>query len=188
MKKILLLALLLIPFFGFSQTTKPIEGFMGIKFGSSKAEVIAAMQAKGLTQSQIDKPDILIFNNPVLGTKTASAMSVLFVNDKAFEANILFTPDADDHAIIFYNNLVDDINSVYGKGEDHKDFRGSFKEGDGYELTAIQGGDADYYTTWRSGTNRIKVKISVKLTTVLIYVDNTLSDENDAQKKAQNSF
>jgi hypothetical protein len=72
MKKTLLIALLLIPFFGFSQTqtTKPIDGFLGIKFGSSKAVVLAAMKAKGAVLDKSDAdPTVLTFHNVIRHVK-----------------------------------------------------------------------------------------------------------------------
>jgi hypothetical protein len=189
MKKTLLIALLLIPFFGFSQTQtiKPIEGFLGIKFGSNKADVTAAVKAKGgVLSPENSTATMLAFLNVPLGTRSASYLCIFFVNDKVFEATFFFKADVDDHTINYYDNLVNDINGVYGTGNSVKTFSSTFKDGDGYEITAIQEGDADYTTKWVSDKNSIAAKITVKLLVTLNYVDHTLYAEYDAQEKAKN--
>jgi len=79
MKKILLIALLLTPLLGFSQTTKPIDGFLGIKFGSSKAVVLAAVRAKGGKYvKEYSNSQKLAFSNVNLGTRESTAFLVFF--------------------------------------------------------------------------------------------------------------
>ena len=88
MKKTLLIVLLLVPFFGFSQTTKPIESFLSIKFGSSKAEVIAAMKAKGynLLKSDENSDTNLEFGAVNYAHRQTQAFAVEFVDNKCYEA------------------------------------------------------------------------------------------------------
>ncbi|MGZ3752282.1 MAG: hypothetical protein ACXVAU_13460, partial [Mucilaginibacter sp.] len=118
MKKNLFVALLfLIPFCGFSQTTKPISGFLGVKFGSSKETVIAALKAKGAILDKANShKDNLAFSNAKLGTRKATGLLVKFVNNKAFEADYFFDPEVEAHIINEYNELVADITRVYGEG------------------------------------------------------------------------
>jgi hypothetical protein len=185
MKKILFIALLLIvPFIGFSQTTKPIDGFLGIKFGSSRAEVTEAMKAKGAVLNPSNNVDGLYFTNVTLGDQKSRGCLVLFFNDKAYEANFLFRAEVDDKSIDFYTNLVNEINGVYGSAESHKVFKSTFHDGDGYEITAIQQGDADYYTYWHSDKNFINAHITVKLAILVAYVDGPLSEQATAGAKS----
>jgi len=185
MKKILLIALLLIPFFGFSQTTKPVDGFLGIKFGSSKAEVIAAVKAKGGQLSQ-DKADQVVFTGVKLGHLSSAVFFVKFVDDKAYSGIFGFQSDVEDKTIDFYNDLVDQVTGVYGPGKSEKNFRSTFKDGDGYEITAIKEGDADYRTIWRDGDRTgIQAMINDKLYIYLFYRDNALSAQADAKEKAK---
>jgi hypothetical protein len=188
MKKTLLIVFLLIPFFGFSQTTKPIDGFLGIKFGSSKAIVLAAIKAKG---GVVDKANSnltqIAFNNVKLGHRLTSGFLVRFVNDKACNALFVFSTTPEDKTIDYYNDLLNDINDIYGSGESTKTFRTPFKDGDGYEITAIKEGDADYVTNWNSGKNSIQMSINTDLMVKLTYFDGVLTDMRDAQKKAKES-
>jgi len=190
MKKILLITLLLIPFFGFAQTTKPVEGFLGIKFGSSKLAVITAIKAKG---GIIDKAHTtatqVAFSNVKLGSRDAVGLAVNFINDKAFIAIFLFKADLDPHTIDYYNELVSDVNGIYGPGTPTKTFTSGFSDGDGNEVTAIEGGFADYHTEWDSNTNNTAILATINsgLFVILTYQDNKLRDEADAAKKSKES-
>jgi len=177
MKKILLITLLLIPFLGFSQTTKPIEGFLGIKFGSSKAQVIAAVKAKGGSLYK-DTVDELAFSGVRLGHLNSSILFVDFIDNKVYQAVFSFQADVDDKTIDYYNDLVSQVNDIYGKGNSQKVFRSTFTDGDGYEITAIQQGDADYTTIWEDSIqNTIEAKINDHLYIDLIYQDTNLTKQ-----------
>jgi len=186
MKKTLLIILLLIPFFGFSQTTKPIEAFLGIKFGSSKAEVIAAMKAKGykLANSNANSETNLEFGIINYGHRETTAFGVKFIDDKAYEAVFIFKADEDPKTIDYYNNLVSDVNDVYGPGKPTKVFRYPYADGDGDELTAIEGGYADFSTHWTSDNkNFVEARITSEMDVILFYDDKALADQAIAKQK-----
>ncbi|WP_179415537.1 hypothetical protein HDF19_21800 [Mucilaginibacter sp. E4BP6] len=190
MKKTLLIVLLLVPFFGFSQTTKPIESFLSIKFGSSKAEVIAAMKAKGynLLKSDENSDTNLEFGAVNYAHRQTQAFAVEFVDNKCYEAIFDFKPEEDPKTIDYYNNLVRDINDVYGPGKPTKKFRYPYAEGDGQEIIALEGGYADFYTDWIDDNNKnlIEVKIATQdsdLMVVALYIDKELNDLALAHQK-----
>ncbi len=182
MKKSLLIALLIIPFLGFSQTTKPIDGFLGIKFGSSKAEVIAAMQAKQAKyEPGSSKENSLYFSNVTLAHRNAVCY-VKLIDGKAYEAVFQFSPESDPRAIEYYNALVNDISDIYGKGEATVDFKDPYKLGDGNEPLALTEGGARMFTDWKSvNGNTMQIKISKNeydnLLVSLFYTDETLNKE-----------
>lgn len=186
MKKTLLITLLLIPFLGISQSKKPIEGFLGIKFGSTKAAVLAAMKAKGAvlnkTNSGINNLD---FDNVKLGHRLAVDFDIKFIKDKAFSAVFAFKAEEDPKTIEYYNDLVSDINAIYGPGVPTSEFKSPFKKGDGHETLAIEQGYADLFTDWQSGTNSIQVSITSKLDVIVLYQDDTLYAEDQAAEKAK---
>jgi hypothetical protein len=187
MKKTLLIALLLIPFIGFSQTTKPIDGFLGIKFGSSKAIVLAAMKAKGaiLDKENTDATN-LVFSDVKLGARTADGFIVKFVNDKAFEADYIFKPEAEGKLLGEYNDLVADIARVYGKGEATNKYTSPYKEGEGDDdtLVGLSAGKIDISTLWvDANQNSVGITISTDMTVDLTYQNDKLTDE--AIKKQQ---
>lgn len=187
MKKTLLIALLLIPFLGISQTTKPIEGFLGIKFGSSKADVITAIEAKGgkLKHYANTPENTVYFSDVNLGSRATIVFFVLFVNDKAYESIFGFQPEKGPQAIEYYNSLVKDISEIYGKGKSNRLFKSPYKEGDGDEISAIEGGYANYFTNWKDDKKVIQASINDKLNIQLTYEDESLAAEAQAKQKAK---
>jgi hypothetical protein len=182
MKKILLITLLLIPILGFSQTTKLVEGFLGIKFGSTKAVVIAAMRAKGAKLDKESDADMLEFDNASLGVK--------FVNNKAFEADFYFKSGDQSNIIEYYDSLVTDITDIYGKGDTVRKFTPPYYEGDGHEIGALLVGAAKMNTMWMAANKNI-IEASIEkiddttLDVELIYQDGVLVDEAIAKQKAK---
>lgn len=145
------------------------------------------MQAKGAELINNGDTVTLEFNNVTLGHRRAVDFAVRFLNNKAYEAVFLFKADDDPKTIEYYKALVADINEIYGKGKENRIFRTTFSDGDGYELTAIETGNADYFTNWRDNStkNLIQAMIDSKLNVYLFYIDQSLSDEATAKEKAK---
>jgi len=190
MKKTLPIILLLIPFFGFSQTTtKPIDGFLGIKFGSTKLQVITALKARGAKLTRDGDANNLAFNNISLGHRAAEFLIVRFVDNKAFDAEFTFKPD-DNHVIEYYKSLESDLNDIYGKGEDDIKYTAPYKEGDGHDEGALVVGAAQYSTNWQAANNNM-INITIQkqeialLEIVLTYQDDALSTLLDSKQKAK---
>jgi len=188
MKKILLITLLLIPFLGFSQTTKPIDGFLGIKFGSSKAVVLAVMKAKGaVLNEKIGNANNLAFNRVKLGLKDA-ALLVRFVNNKAFEADYFFVPDVEAKIIETYDDLVTDVINKYGNGQATKQFNPPYAEdeSDGDTLLGLSAGKINFQTDWSDDKkNSIEIIITTDMNVKLIYQDGVLTNEAIALQNAK---
>ena len=190
MKRTLLLALLLIPFLGFSQTTKPIDSFLGIKFGSNALTVKNAITARGgILEIRQSSVDFLVFTNVTLGHRKAEMLAIKFVNKKAYQAGFLFRAPLEPQTIDYYNALVNDLNEVYGKGTSTRNFKSPYEDGDGHELTAIEGGYADFQTLWTNANgngNAIQAKINADpLLVSLTYQDGALINEAISQQKAK---
>jgi hypothetical protein len=190
MKKTLLITLLLVPFLGISQTIKPIDGFLGIKFGSSRMAVISALNAKGgiLDKSQ-STPILLAYKNIKLGHRTAGAFVVKFIDNKAFEADFIFDPGLDAKTLEYYKQLVNDINENYGTGLERKKFQEPYndEDDDGLKIDAIKDGKAEFETYWRSlpTKNTIMASIDVALTVILTYQDAELIGQAISRQKAK---
>lgn len=175
------------PLISFSQTTKSIEGFLGIKFGSSKLAVINAVKARGgVIDKENTNADQIAFSNVKLGERESVGLAVRFINNKAFFAIFLFKANVEAQTVDYYNDLVKEITDVYGTGEVTKDFKSGFKDGDGHEVTAIQNGYADLHTDWHSNKNLIQATIDNQLFVALSYTDGTLRAEADAAQKEKN--
>lgn len=188
MKNLIFITLLLITFGANAQTVKPIEGFLGIKFGSSAAEVTEALKSKGGVV-RVNSATSIGFSGISLGNRKTSSVYVHFVNDKAFEGALSFSPEQEARSIEYYNALVSDISDVYGPGKVFKTFKPPYEDGDGYEITAIKSGNADYETLWENGDNYILAKIAVssdKISIRLYYDEGKLRKMNDDQQKEKN--
>ena len=189
MKKTLLIALLLIPFLGISQTKKPIDGFLGIKFGSTKATVMTALKAKGgILNAKQSTSDVIVYKNIKLGHRDAGAFIVKFINNKAFEADFIFDPGLEAKTIEYYYELVNDINEIYGAGDVQKKFQEPYNDDvdDGFKITGIKNGKIDYSTLWKSSNkNAIGASITAELTVELVYQDNDLIKQAVDNQKAK---
>lgn len=189
MKKTLLVALLVIPFLGISQTTKPIDGFLGIKFGSTRVAVIEALNAKGgILNKKNTTADLLYYNNIKLGHRNAGAFIVKFIDNKAFEADFIFDPGLEAKTIQYFFELTNDINDNYGAGDVKKKFQEPYddEDDDGIKIDGIKHGKIDYVTYWLSSAkNSIAESITPELAVLLIYQDSALTDEAVKRQKTK---
>ena len=178
MKKTLLIALLLLPFWGFTQTKKPITSFLGIKFGSSRAQILAAMQAKGYAPNKkYSNAENLAYNNVRLGHRPC-AFVVKFVNNKAFEADYISITDPQAKCIHDYNEIVDQITGIYGEGQVTKNYSSPYTEGDDNTLTGLSDGKIDLHTLWiDSDNNTIQISIDSNLDVNIVYQNGKLVEE-----------
>lgn len=187
MKKTLLIALLLIPFLGISQTTKPIDGFLGIKFGTGKADVIAAIKAKGGELTRQDDQE-LVFTNVSLGHRQAVQLSVHFVDGKAYKGFLIFKADEQPQSLDYYNELVKDITGVYGPGKRGDNLKSPYKYGDGNEVTAISMGYGVIFDDWKDGKRILQSKLygfKEDAYSALLYLDEDLNAQAEAKQKAK---
>lgn len=178
MKKILSAVLFITPFLGMSQTTKPIDGFSGIKFGSNKITVLAALKAKGgVLDKENTEKDYLAVDHVKIGTRVASLM-VKFVNDKAFEADYLLDPEVEGKLLELYKSVNEDITSAYGDKKDvSTKYKAPYKEGEDEALTllGLSAGNIDFTTTWSdSADNTIQITITTEMIVKLTYQDSKL--------------
>lgn len=195
MKKTLLITLLLIPFLGIAQkTTKPIEGALGIKFGASASDAKAAIKAKGgLVDEQDSSPDRIVFGQIKLGDRTPDIRMLDLVNNKVYAIAFVFKPEVDGKTLETYFDLVNDVNSIYGKGKSSTSFKDPYndKDDDGDKIVAIQNGDASYLTEWKADNkNMIQATIETNTATKLAYFDDVLYNEAQKAKteKAKSDF
>ena len=186
MKNLIITTLLLLSLQANSQTLKPINSFLGINFGSSSAQVLIALKAKGgVFNKQNSNNDMLVFTGLSLGHRKVDILIVHLVDDKAFEAIFGFTPELEAKTIDEYNSLASDINEIYGKGKEFKKFKQPYEDGDGYELSAIKSGNAEYNTYWIDGDNSISEEITTHAGIRLTYQDGKLIKVAIERRKAK---
>lgn len=178
MKKLTFFFLLfLISYHCISQTRKSIDSFLDIKLGSNAKTVKAGVAANGgrfLKDSS--NTSTLVFDQVKLGNRDGLTLIVRFVKGKAFLAIFAF-PNAPNECIQYYQGLVKELNGIYGQGEPYKNFTGTYHEGDGKELEAINSGHAQYLTTWTSAnSNAIQARIE-QLQLVSLMIQDTALQE-----------
>jgi hypothetical protein len=177
MKKILFI-LLIIPFWGSAQT-KSIDGFWGIKFGTSKSEAATAMKAKGATPSQAATQDNLLSYEGVNFAQRKTFLVMLkFANDKLYDVRVVYQPE-NNEPISQFEAMVKELKIPYGETTVFRNFDEPYKHGDGHELTAIKVGKAQYAAFWSTvnsagDKNFISLKIAKDLYIDLDYQDGTI--------------
>ncbi len=177
MKKILFL-LFIIPSFSFAQT-KTIDGFWGIKFGTSKQSAAEAMKAKGAIPSKLNTPDNLLSYQDVVFTQRKAVLIMLkFDKDRLYDARVLFLPEPGDE-INQFETMAKELKIPYGEAPIFRNFDAPFKLGDGQELDAIKAGKAKYAAFWSTlnvngDKNFVSLSIDKDLFISLSYQDGTI--------------
>jgi len=133
----------------------------------------------------VSKSKIYIFKNINFGGRKPASMAAFFFQNKFYSATFMYIPDDSTEIINYYNELVADVTGVYGEGQVTKEFSSGYTEGDGNEITAIQGGYAKYNTLWHDDKNNIIVAaIGKNLTIGLTYTDAAIYKQYTAQQQA----
>ena len=171
--------------------TKVIDSFLGIKFGTPTAQVLATLKAKGgIVDKENSKSYGYFFDNLSLGHRKASFVIVKFVDDKLYEGDFYFEAELEPKTIEYYNELMSDIEEVYGKGRSFTTFKEPYAAGDGFEVQAITTGNADFSTYWDTEGNPgvINERINSKAQIILSYQDRELGkiavDKQKTKEKA----
>jgi len=116
-------------------------------------------------------------------------VTVYLFNDKLYHGVFYFKPEHDAQAIDYYNSLVSDLNGIYGAGSPYKTFKSPYKDGDGYEVTALSTGNASFFTNWGSEkANNIQAtidQVNDDLYVLLFYIDNVVEAQAEAAQKAK---
>lgn len=157
MKKLLLLFILILPLTAFSQK-KSIDGFLDIPFGSDSATVKSVLISKGATRvnALCTKDELVYFDFEFSGRKVF-ACAVKFVDDRAYEADLIFSDFADKQLLDYYDDLAADITAVYGKGTLTNNFG---KMDNPQRIRGIKSGSASCQTLWQSKNgNAVQLKM-----------------------------
>lgn len=156
MKKLFLLMMLMtICVSSFSQQ---LNGFMGIPFGTPKAELKEKFMAKNQTATiYTDKPDILTFENARFGGRNAIAIIFAFTNDGKFHTGIaLLENETEDMVFNMYDEIVQDVNTKYHYRDDKLDYWAyPYSASDRYNhgVTAMKLGKCKLQSIWRFDVN-----------------------------------
>lgn len=172
---------------------KNIDGFLGIPFGSYTGQVIDSMKTKNATEditfnNKYLKTKILKFNNASIGGRTCDDFSVIFVNDKAAQAEFIFIP-TESIVVKYYNDLVLAIAGVYGPPQNNSpDYYSSYGVNEHREVADLKSGAKRYESTWTNKYNSNVIILSVvsdvnyQLSIKLIYRNTDLYNQRQAQQ------
>lgn len=185
MKKIIL-TLILVTTYTLSHCQGEITGAFGVPFGSSKAQVEMIMSYKGY-KMDAKQGTSATFENIAFGAFKNCAAVFKFTGNKLFQITI-FLPDVMDSKLIEqYDHVVEELSNKYGKPESFKNFKSPYKDGDGYETTAIKTGKATFISFWSGGQGSISAEIVTDSYVKVIYQDSVLIKEAINEQKTKNS-
>ena len=175
-----------------------IDGFMGMKFGSSSDVVKKIM---------LDKPDCtldkknstitrMVFDGIRFAGRKTLFVALSFIDDKLFNGSAYFKPDLESKTLDLYNEMREEINEKYYSTEfDFETYKSPYAKGDGHTEMAIKLGKANFAAFWTgkdpttgvADSNAISLEISESLFIVLNYQDGKLARLNTIKTKEKNS-
>ena len=179
MKKLFLIAtLFFIPFLGISQIKKPIDSFMGVTFGSDSDTFKKAIIAKGAHYlGSNPSAGFIGFENVTHFNRSNILMEAYFFNNKFYLTILVYTNETGPTVIADYNELIKEINQIYGPGIEHNTFTADYKESDGSVISAIQAKKAVYMYYWLDqNNNKLVITIDSSLKVFMVYQDSALAD------------
>lgn len=203
MKKTLILTWLMLCYIiTMNAQQSPIDGFWGIKFGSSKAYVSEAMLAKpgckltDVTTNELDEN--LWFSGADFAGSKPEWFCFTFLKDKLISITVLIAPLSQSGVFNLYNELSDGISLKYGVPTKTAEvYSIPFEKGDGHELLAIQSEKANISKIWRQTTIKdgkesffgkiIFLTITKSAEVSLIYYDEGPCELVSKLNKAKNS-
>jgi hypothetical protein len=201
MKSILSFFLLLFFTFNNSQgQSKEMNSVMGIPFGSTKAQVKAAMSQKqpGIKIRE-EKSNIVIYNDGKFGGRSAFSFLFKFTDsDKLHTAIVLLDPVYCSQVHELYDGIVSDINGKYYVSDlSIERYKYPYDKSDRENTNVITGGYATIHTIWTfdmantpdntDDDNGIMIEITNNCIVKVSYQDGVLIDEVVNKQKEKNS-
>jgi hypothetical protein len=201
MKNILSLFLLLFFTFNISQgQSKEMNSVMGIPFGSTRAQVKAAMSQKqpGIKIRE-EKSNIVIYNDGKFGGRSAFSFLFKFTDsDKLHTTIILLDPVYCNQVFELYDGIVSDINQKYYVSDFVVErYKYPYEKSDRENTNVITGGYATINTIWTfdmpntpdstDDDNAIMIEITNGCIVKVSYQDGVLIDEVVNKQKEKNS-
>lgn len=168
-----------------------IDGFWGIKFGSSRSEVMQKMLAKdGVTFiSQRSDAEMLVYKANDFADERCETIVFFFVDDKMYEGGAFLAPLNESAIFDLYHDMVDKISLKYGRpSETFMEFTEPFTENDGKTIDAIKARKANIASFWEfkgellGRTNMIGLNITPEMKVIVFYQDTHWSGVANEEK------
>jgi len=186
--KYVLLTLFLFPILLFAQT---LDGFWGIKFGSSSSVVISEMAKKGYSKKTVGDDNSIKYYNVSFAGRKAELVVFYFFNGKFYSGSLLFKTELDSETYKYYTLLKNDLNNKYfTTSRDVEDYKYPYDKGDGHWETALKLGKLDLRSIWNFNTggnefNSITLVVLPSFYIGLVYTDGALNKEANYEKESK---
>lgn len=179
---------------------KVMNSVMGIPFGSTKAQVRAAMLEKqpGIKIRE-EKPNIIIYDKGKFGGRESFSFLFKFTDSgKLHTAIVLLDPIYCSQVHELYDGIVSDINGKYYVSDlSIERYKYPYDKSDRENTNVITGGYATIHTIWTfdmantpdntDDDNAIMIEITNNCIVKVSYQDGVLIDEVVNKQKEQNS-
>ncbi len=186
MKKALIISLLVFVSSMIFAQEKIITPPLGLTFGMNETDFKAVLNKYGTFKSRTSQSYGfgINYNEVKIGSTIASLVIAKFVDNKLFEIGAYYIVD-DEDIQSKYNEICQIITTKYGRGEETRNFRYPYKDGDDDFVMAVKGGYTDISTVWVL-TNAISVEINKIPAINLIYQSTSLYDIVEKNKNNKN--
>lgn len=193
MKNFVLIFLLFVSVKSFSQT---LDGFFGMKFGSSMDSIKKVMLSKpGCkfdTKNSTD--DCLIFDGLKFAGRDIGFMMFSFTNNKFHTSKVALISELESKTVDLYKEIKAELNEKYFTTKsDYEFYKSPYEKGDGYTESAIKLGKAEFSSYWEfknpfstTEKNIISLVIKPSLTILIGYQDGILINEVVSKSKEKN--
>jgi hypothetical protein len=126
----------------------PLAGFLGITFGSTKDQVISAMNSKTTIKPLIGS-DIIIYENIKFAGRDTKGIAFAFYKNYFFNAMVIIIPER-NRVLESYYAIKQDYYTKYGKPLiDNEEYYSPYEKGDGHEEIALFANKAKINALWR---------------------------------------
>lgn len=161
---VIILGLLFQVFLAHSQMpNKFIDKFMGLKFASSKQQVVnLAKLKKGIYAKGSSSQNTLSYSNMTFSGKPAFRVAFTFVENKLYEGRIFFKVDHKQKILNQYAEILSGIEEVYGESEtNERKYEYPYSDGDVDAWVAISNNYATISDTWIDRVTPSAIKLFI---------------------------
>ena len=185
-------------FFSTTLFGQTLEGFMGIKFGTSIEAVKKSMLSKPGCKIDLKYNDTnrIIFDGVTFAGRETLFIKMLFVDKKLHTAIAYFRPSLESKTIELFNEIKNDINEKYYKTtDDFELYEKPYYKNDGFTEQGIRLGKTTFSVYWtfkhpntqNNVNDYISLKITESLSIALKYEDGVLVEIASSKEKAKSN-
>lgn len=180
-------------FYSTSTFSQSLDGFMGIKFGSSAETVKKIILAKpnAELEKEYSKDNTLFFKGLTFAGREVLMIGFKFIDNKFYRAMVGFKLSSSSEIYEVYKEIKNDLNNKYFVTTDEQEeYESPYKKGDGLTEQAIQKSKAHIHAYWEfknigSQSNSIGLSISNGFLISLNYQNGALAKMAETKEKTE---